>query len=80
MGAFVVNPSQKACKSIVRSLFVSSATNSYAAHTRLFRLIKGSLWDFRLQVFFMNQGPPGPQVLHWIQFEFFQKFAEIFAN
>ncbi len=36
--------------------------------------------DFRLQVFFMNQCPPGPQVFHWGRFEFCRKFAEIFAN
>jgi hypothetical protein len=43
--------------------------------------LKGSLTrDFRLQVFFMNQCPPGPQVFHWGRFEFFRKFAEIFAN
>ncbi len=42
---------------------------------------KGSLTrDFRLQVFFMNQCPPGLQVIHWSHFEFFRKFAEIFAN
>ncbi len=42
---------------------------------------KGSLTrDFWLQVFFMNQCPPGPQVFHWGRFEFFRKFAEIFAN
>jgi hypothetical protein len=28
----------------------------------------------------MNKCPPGPQVFHWSHFEFFQKFAEIFAN
>jgi hypothetical protein len=28
----------------------------------------------------MNQCPPGPQVFNWGRFEFFQKFAEIFAN
>ncbi len=28
----------------------------------------------------MNQCPPGPQVFHWSHFEFFRKFAEIFAN
>jgi hypothetical protein len=28
----------------------------------------------------MNQCPPGPQVFHWGRFEFFRKFAEIFAN
>ncbi len=42
---------------------------------------KGSLTrDFRLQVFFMNQCPPGPQVFYWSHFDFFRKFAEIFAN
>jgi hypothetical protein len=45
------------------------------------REVKGSLTrDFRLQVFVMNQCPPGPQVFHWGRFEFFQKFAEIFAG
>ncbi len=44
-------------------------------------LLKGSLTqDFRLQVFFMNQCPPGPQVFLWGCLEFFQKFAEILAN
>jgi hypothetical protein len=34
---------------------------------------KGSLTqDFRLQVFFMNQCPPGPQVFHWSLFDFFE--------
>jgi hypothetical protein len=28
----------------------------------------------------MNQCPPGPQVFYWGRFEFFRKFAEIFAN
>jgi hypothetical protein len=28
----------------------------------------------------MNQCPPGPQVFHWCRFDFFRKFAEIFAN
>ena len=36
--------------------------------------------DFRSQFFFMNQCPPGPQVFHCSHFEFFRKFAEIFAN
>ncbi len=36
--------------------------------------VKGSLTrDFRLQVFFMNQCPPSPQVFHWSHFEFFSK-------
>jgi hypothetical protein len=28
----------------------------------------------------MSQCPPGPQVSHWSHFEFFRKFAEIFAK
>ncbi len=37
-------------------------------------MFKGSLTrDFRLQVFFMNQGPPGPQEFYWSLFEFFSK-------
>jgi hypothetical protein len=44
-------------------------------------MVKGSLTqDFLLQVFFMDQCPPGPQVFHWGRFEFFRKFVEIFAN
>ena len=46
-----------------------------------FFVVKGSLTrDFRSQFFFMNQCPPGPPVFHWGRFEFFRKFAEIFAN
>ncbi len=33
-----------------------------------------------LLVFFMNQFPPGPRVFHLDRFEFFRKFAEIFAS
>ena len=36
--------------------------------------------DFLLLVFFMNQFPPRPRVLHLDRFEFFRKFAEIFAS
>ncbi len=40
--------------------------------------IKGSLTrDFRLQVFFMNQCPPGPQVLHWSLLNFFENSRSI---
>ncbi len=43
--------------------------------------IKGSLTrEFRLQVFFISQWPPGLWVSHWDRFEFFRKFAEIIAN
>ncbi len=35
--------------------------------------------DFLLLVFFMNQLPPSPWVYHYGRFEFFRKFAEIFA-
>jgi hypothetical protein len=36
--------------------------------------------DFLLLVFFMNQFPPSPRVLRLDRYEFFQKFAEIFAS
>ncbi len=36
--------------------------------------------DFLLLVFFMNQFPPSPRVLHLDRFKFFRKFAEIFAS
>jgi hypothetical protein len=36
--------------------------------------------DFLLLVFFMNQFPPSPIVSHQDRFEFFRKFAEIFAS
>jgi hypothetical protein len=35
--------------------------------------------DFRLQVFYMDQFPPSPWLYHKGRFEFFRKFAEIFA-
>ncbi len=35
--------------------------------------------DFSLLVFFINQFPPSPRVSHQDRFEFFRKFAEIFA-
>jgi hypothetical protein len=35
--------------------------------------------DFLLLVFFINQFPPSPRVSHLDRFEFFRKFAEIFA-
>jgi hypothetical protein len=46
----------------------------------IFLTFKGTVSrDFRLLVFFMNQFPPSPWVYHWVRFEFFRKFAEIFA-
>jgi hypothetical protein len=36
--------------------------------------------DFLLLVFFMNQFPPSPRVSHEDRFDFFRKFAEIFAS
>ncbi len=36
--------------------------------------------DFLFLVFFMNQFPPSPRVLQLNRFEFFRKFAEIFAS
>jgi hypothetical protein len=45
------------------------------------RIFKGTVSrDFLLLVFFMNQFPPSPRVFHLDRFEFFRKFAEIFAS
>ncbi len=48
----------------------------------LVKKIKGSLTrDFRLQVFFVNQCPPGPWLCHYDRFDFFsRKFVEIIEN
>ena len=44
-------------------------------------VLKGTVSrDFLLLVFFMNQFPPRSRVFHLDHFEFFRKFAEIFAN
>jgi hypothetical protein len=44
-----------------------------------FMLVKGTVSrDFLLLVFFMNT--PRPRVLHLDRFEFFRKFAEIYAS
>ncbi len=43
--------------------------------------VKGTVSrDFLLLVFFINQFPPHPRVFHLDRFEFFRKFAEIFAS
>jgi hypothetical protein len=48
---------------------------------QLLTRVKGTVSrDFLLLVFFMNQFPPSPRVFHLDRFEFFQKFAEIFAS
>ncbi len=69
------------CKNnIARTIFSQTGSTAVVYAWRP-QNITGSLTrDFRLQVFFMNQCPPGPQVFHWSHFEFFRKFAEIFAN
>jgi hypothetical protein len=44
-------------------------------------ILKGTVSrDFLLPVFFMHQFPPSPRVSHYDRFEFFRKFAEIFAS
>ncbi len=45
-------------------------------HYKIVFVVKGSLTrDFRLQVFFMNQCPRGPQVFQWGRFKFFLKIC-----
>ncbi len=47
----------------------------------VFLILKGTVSrDFLLLVFFMNQFPPSHRVSHQDRFEFFRKFAEIFAS
>jgi hypothetical protein len=67
---------------LVRSVPKKNFTQKkFCPKNQFFWGLKESLTrDFRLQVFFMNQCPPGPQVFHWGRFEFFRKLAEIFAN
>ncbi len=56
----------------------SSRCTTYAVKKNI---IKGTVSrDFLLLVFFMNQFPPSPRVFHLDRFEFFRKFAEIFAS
>jgi hypothetical protein len=44
-------------------------------------MLKGTVSrDFLLLVFFMIQFPPSPRVFHLDRFEFFRKFADIFAS
>ncbi len=58
---------------------ITPHNSQQAGHCRQRRL-KGTVSrDFRLLVFFMNQFPPIPRVYHEDRFEFFRKFAEIFA-
>ncbi len=49
-------------------------TPDYYTEISFCLIVKGSpTRDLRLQVFFMNQCPPGPPVLRWGCFEFFSK-------
>ncbi len=60
-----------------KSSDIDSGKNNRVSQKQL----KGSLTrDFRLQVFFVNQCPPGPWIWIWDRFDFFRKFAEIIAN
>jgi hypothetical protein len=57
-----------------------AASSLLAVRTRVSSL-KGTVSrDFLVLVFFMNQFPPHSRVLHLDRFEFFRKFAEIFAS
>jgi len=54
---------------------------SSKAYNDWHKIIKGTVSrDFLLLVFFMNQFPPSSRVFHLDRFEFFRKFAEIFAS
>jgi hypothetical protein len=57
---------------------------SFRSHTQRYLQnpkFKGTVSrDFLLLVFCMHQFPPSPRVFHLDRFEFFRKFAEIFAS
>jgi hypothetical protein len=58
--------------------FLCKKAISFSASSNI---IKGTVSrDFLLLVFFMNQFPPSSRVFHLDRFEFFRKFAEIFAS
>ncbi len=65
-------------KKFFLSLWVSSILLLLENDFRALFCLKG-VWH-EIIGFFMNQCPPGHQVFHWGHFEFFWKFAEIFAN
>ncbi len=85
-----VRPStQVLSKTTQRSLFLVFEYNNclltrhqYQAATQCsYITLKGTVSrDYLPLVFFMNQFPPSPRVSHQDRFEFFQKFAEIFAS
>jgi hypothetical protein len=63
----------------MRNFFYSLALLMYG---NFVNSIRGSMTqNFRHQVFFMDQFPPGPRVSHSGHFKFFlREFAEIFAT
>ncbi len=53
----------------------------FAIITTTRSVVKGTVSrDFLLLVFFMHKFPPSPRLFHLDRFEFFKKFAEIFAS
>jgi hypothetical protein len=64
----------------MKKIFNQENFNNFVG-TPLDSRVKGTVSrDFLLLVFFMNQFPPSPRVCHKDRFEFFRKFAEIFAS
>ncbi len=62
------------------NLLKNPHTSPYIVYDSQAYTIKGTVSrDFRLLVFFMNQFPPSIWVYQYGLFEFFRKFAEIFA-
>ena len=63
-----------------RLKLVSLITGGFFTPASIKGSFKGTVSrDFRLLFFFMNQFPPSPLVYHQGCFDFFRKFAEIFA-
>ena len=65
---------------MLESQFLPSSQTSGMMYSSVVS-IKGTVSrDFSLLVFFINQFPPSIWVYHYGHFEFFRKFAEIFAS
>jgi hypothetical protein len=67
---------------LVKNAFIPAAGATCSSQSEVEQSVfKGTVSrDFRLLVFFMDQFPPSIWVYHFSHFEFFRKFAEIFAT
>jgi hypothetical protein len=66
---------------VTSTSFVPCIFTSLKCSYEILMIVKGTVSrDLLLLVFFMNKFPLRPRVLHLDRFDFFRKFAEIFAS